>query len=63
MLCVLSLFIYSLYDIQKLILPTSKIIIILTLYINFASAPNLQMVMYNLRYNLCLTGLKNIQSS
>ena len=63
MLCVLSLFIYSLYYLQKLILPTSKIIIILILYINIASAPNLQMVMYNLHYNLCLTGLKNIQSS
>ena len=57
------LFIYSLYYLQKLILPTSKIIIILILYINFASEPNLQMVMYNLLYNLCLTGLKNIQSS
>ena len=45
------------------ILPTSKIIIILILYINFASAPNLQMVMYNLLYNLSLTGLKNIKSS
>ena len=63
MLCVVSFFIYSLYDIQKLVLPTSKITIKLILYINFASAPNLQMVMYNLRYNLCFTGLKNIQSS
>ena len=63
MLCVLSLFIYSVYYLQKLILPTSKIIIILILYINFASAPNLQMVMYYLLYNLCLTGLKNMQSS
>ena len=43
------------------ILPTSKIFIILILYIHFASAPNLQMVMYNLLYNLSLMGLKNIK--
>ena len=42
MLCVFSLFIYSLYDIQ----------IVKLLYIHFASAPNLQIVIYNLHYTL-----------
>ena len=44
-----SLFTYSLYDTQKVIPHTSKIIIlILYLYVyeNFASAPNLQTVIY-----------------
>ena len=58
-----SSFTYSLYYLQKLILLTSKIIIILILYINFASAPNLQIVRYNLRYNLCLTGLFKVPKS
>ena len=45
MLCVLSLFIYSLYYLQKLFPLTSKNIIILILYINFASVPNLYFIL------------------
>ena len=48
MLCVLSLFIYSLYDIQKVSSLASKIIILVS-YINFASVPNLYLqLMYKL---------------
>ena len=45
MLCVLSLFIYSLYYLQKLFPFTRKNIIILILYINFASVPNLYFIL------------------
>ena len=45
MLCVLSLFIYSLYYLQKLFPLTSKNIIILILYINFASVPILYFIL------------------
>ena len=61
MFCVFSLFTYSLYYIQKVILHTSKIVIlILYLYytyiiliLNFASAPKLYLkVIYNIHYTL-----------
>ena len=45
MLCVLSLFIYSLYYLQKLFPLTSKNIIILILYINFVSAHKLYFIL------------------
>ena len=54
MLCVLSLFIYSLYYLQKLFPLTRKNIIIFILYINFASVPNLYFI---------LDGFENIKSS
>ena len=63
MLCVFSLFIYSLKDIQKVTRRTCKIIILI-LYLYFASAPKLylkliyKIVIYNLHYTLHFAGLK-----
>ena len=45
MLCVLSLFIYSLHCLQKLLPLARKNIIILILCINFASVPNLYFIL------------------
>ena len=45
MLCVLSLFIYSVYYLQRLFPLRRKNIIILILYINFASVPNLYFIL------------------
>ena len=44
-LCVLSLFIYSLYYLQKLFPLTRENIIIIILYISFASVPNLYFIL------------------